>query len=402
MQRWHVAWLCLACVACGSNGTRPVASAPKLESSSVPAPPPAPAPPASSERPPPAAGPVADAQYDKDDEDAPEDGAEDLAPVGALPPPPPSGVRPPHPLDGWSSADIEHAVASDPEQLGSVSLGRPGAGAVLNAVQLPEGDGWERIDPAHEWGTRETVDFIERAIAKVREKFPDSHPVYVGHISGKKGGPLKPHVSHQAGRDVDLSYFYSDDSARWYRRATRANLDLARTWAFVRAFVTETDVELILIDASIQKLLREYAVGIGEDPDWVASLFDGVPGKLRPLILHAKGHATHVHVRFFNPVAQETAHRAHAALVRHHLIGAPTAFVLHKVKKGETLGMLARKYGVSVAKIKEANGLRSSLIRAKRTYRIPKQGRVGVPLPVVIPPRRLPPTTPSESARAQN
>jgi len=400
MQRWHLAWLCLACVACGSNVARPVASAPPVAATRAPAPPAAATPVVAEEHTPPPS-PAADEQYDGDDEDGPEDGAEDLVASSALPATTPAAPSP-HPLDGWSSAAVESAVATDPEKLGSVSLGRPSAGAILNAVQLPEGEGWERIDPAHEWGTRETVEFIERAIAKVREKFPDSHPVYVGHISAKKGGPLKPHVSHQAGRDVDLSYFYSDDSARWYRRATRANLDLARTWAFVRAFVTETDVELILIDASIQKLLRQYAVGIGEDPDWVASLFDGVPGKLRPLIIHAKGHATHLHVRFFNPIAQETARRAHASLVRHHLIGAPTAFVLHKVRKGETLGMLARKYGTTVARIKEANGLRSSLIRAKRTYRIPKKGRIGVPLPVVVPPRRLPPTTPDESARAQN
>ncbi len=225
----------------------------------------------------------------------------------------------------------------------------------------------------------------------MRDRFPNTPSVYIGHISAKRGGALRPHISHQAGRDVDLSYFYTDASARWYARATAKNLDRPRTWTFVRVFVTETNVEMILIDHSIQKLLREYALSIGEDPEWVASLFDGVKGKLRPLILHAKGHQTHLHVRFYNPVAQETARRAHKALIKSGVVPPPIAYTTHRVKNGETLGMLARKYKVSIADIKRANGLRSNLIRAKKDYRIPKRTTITSPPRVWIPARRLPP-----------
>jgi penicillin-insensitive murein endopeptidase len=312
---------------------------------------------------------------------------------------PPVAARPrAHPLDDADVAELERRLRADPASLGSITIGQPSAGALFNAEQMPPGDRWVLVDPAHAWGTRETIDYLIASIEAVHSQFPDSHPLYIGHISAKRGGPLSPHVSHQAGRDVDLSYFYDDEkSARWYARAHAKNLDRARTWAFVRALVTLTDVELILIDASLQKLLREHALSIGEDPEWVESLFRGKPGKLRPLIVHAKGHATHLHVRFYNPIAQETAHRTFELLVERGLVKPPTLFVKHRVKKGETLGMLARKYKSTVRAIRDANGLRSNLIRAGRDYRIPKRGGVAAPPHAAIPERRLPPSTGSPS-----
>jgi penicillin-insensitive murein endopeptidase len=168
---------------------------------------------------------------------------------------------------------------------------------------------------------------------------------------------------------------------------------LARDWAFVRALITETDVDLILIDHSIQVLLEDYARQRGEDPSWLAGVFRGVPGKLRPIIRHAPGHATHIHIRFFNPIAQETARRCHAQLLAAKLTSAPQSFISHKVKKNETLGMISRKYGVPVPKLRAANGLKSSLIREKTVLRVPvaTRGPVAVGPRLRVPARRLPP-----------
>jgi murein endopeptidase len=296
-----------------------------------------------------------------------------------------------HPLDGLSDAELGQLVKSDPQRLGSISLGAPSAGILLNGVQASESVYLKLVSPAGAYGTQETVEFLDRALARVHREYPGSPPLSLGHISAQRGGHLKPHVSHQSGRDVDISFFYRD-GAQWYRRGTADNLDLERNWAFVRALVIETDVEMILVDHSIQALLREHARSRGEDPAWLEGLFRGGAG-LRPILRHAPGHATHFHIRFFNPIAQETARRAYKHLVSHGLVPPVQDFIKHRVKRGETLGKLAKRYGTSVESIKRANGLKKNLIREKQVYLIPAQKSRPKPPPprLSFPQRRLPP-----------
>jgi penicillin-insensitive murein endopeptidase len=271
-----------------------------------------------------------------------------------------------------------------------MSIGRPSGGRQLNAVQMPPGPYWEVVDPVHAWGTQETVNSLVKAIKIVNERFDSCPKLSIGHISAQGGGHLQPHMSHQSGRDVDISYYYQD-GAKWYKRATAENLDLDRTWTFVKALVTETDVDLILIDYSIQRLLRQHAEKIGDDAGWLDSVFKGGHG-LRPIIRHATGHASHMHIRFFSPIAQETARRCLPILVEHKLVEGPTHFVIHRVRQGETLGRLAKRYGTTVRAIQQANGLRTTLIQAKKRYRIPQEGTApAASKPVTVPPRRLPP-----------
>jgi penicillin-insensitive murein endopeptidase len=68
--------------------------------------------------------------------------------------------------------------------------------------------------------------------------------------------------------------------------------------------------------------------------------------------------------------------------------------VRHVVKNGQTLGILARRYGTTVEAIQRANGLKGTFIKAKRVLNIPRPGQASAPprlAPPVIPPRRLPP-----------
>lgn len=51
---------------------------------------------------------------------------------------------------------------------------------------------------------------------------------------------------------------------------------------------------------------------------------------------------------------------------------------MHRIRSGETLSTIARKYGVSVAKLKQANNLRSDMIRAGKTLKIPGKNTVQV------------------------
>ncbi|HKQ69854.1 MAG TPA: penicillin-insensitive murein endopeptidase [Polyangiaceae bacterium] len=320
---------------------------------------------------------------ESDDKDEIDDGAESSAM-------PTEGRTYKHPLDGWTKAQIETELTKNATGLGSMSIGSTNGGALFNGVQMTTGQGWELVDADHAWGTRETVDFLAHCLNRVEALLPGSPKMFIGHISGPRGGHLSPHVSHQAGRDVDISYYYSTDQARWYATAKASNLDRARTWAFIKTLIVETDVELILMDRSVQRLVRSYAIDHGEDRTWVDQIFDG-SAALPPLIRHAKGHASHLHLRFYNPLAQETGRRAYDLLLKRRIIEPPSRFVRHKVKEGETLGHLARKYGVSAKAIQQANGMKTNLIRATQDYKIPRRGGVKALPRAVIPARRLPP-----------
>ncbi|HEX2882246.1 MAG TPA: penicillin-insensitive murein endopeptidase [Polyangiaceae bacterium] len=340
----------------------------------------------------PARAGAADDEDEEADDGTPYDEVEDEPLAGEV-----ASERVPHPLDGVSQAEIERRLRDDRKSLGSMSIGLPNSGRLINATQLPESPFWERVAPYAAWATSETVDYLTAALTKVHATFPNSHKLYVGDISAERGGYLAPHLSHQSGRDIDISFFYRKEGA-WYRRANADNLDRERTWAFVRALITETDVRFILIDRSLHPLLREYAESIGEDRDWLDKVFRGT-GLLRgALVRHAPGHATHLHIRFDSPVAQETARLCYQAMLKSKLIEPPSYFISHKVKKGETLGKLAKRYGTTIPALKKINGLKNSLIRAGRVYKIPRKGNAPPPPPTARLPRVLPPTHPKVPA----
>lgn len=295
-----------------------------------------------------------------------------------------------HPLEEVSDAELFERLRSDLPGLGSMSVGLPNSGRLINSVRMPEDPRWVLVDKSHAYGTQETVDYLTQAIARVNEVHLNAPPLHVGHISGPKGGFLRPHRSHQSGRDVDLGYYYRN-GGQWYLVADQTSLDVELTWALVRALITLTDVRFILIDRTIQSLLRAQAESIGEDKEWLDDVFLGRKGKTSPLIRHVAGHRTHMHVRFYNPTAEETARRSYSALVKLNLVQAPTHYLMHRVKKGETLTSIAKRYGTSVRALKRANRLRSSKIIARKSYKIPRTGPASARGRVSIPARRLPP-----------
>lgn len=298
-----------------------------------------------------------------------------------------------------SDSEILQKVKSDLSSLGPMSVGRTSQGALVNAVPMPEGDNWAVVDPHAAYGTQETIDFLTAAINRVAREFPDTAKMHIGHLSAKQGGSLRPHKSHQSGRDVDVSYYYKAELPfKWYRRANADNLDRARTWAFVRALITDTDVELIFINTSVQQLLKEYALSVGEDREWLDSIFQYGQKHHWPIIRHAHGHDTHIHVRFFNPKSQEMGRRALAALVDRGLVTPQVYHSRYLVKKGDILGRIAKRFDTTVRKIQEANRLRGTLIQAGKSLIIPRRGQVSAPGLTVIPPRRLPPSGSGEQS----
>lgn len=206
-------------------------------------------------------------------------------------------------------AAFDAAWDAEPRNLGAVAAGRPNRGFLFNGVPLVnDGVHFRLEEPENSYGTAETVAGLSAAVNEVHRLYPGTKPLSVGHISRPSGGWLRPHKSHQNGRDVDLGFYYSDDSP-WYRRATPENLDVARTWALISAMERAAGLEYVFVDRSLHDVLRRHAESVGEAADFVEYMFDGPMPVRGPIIRHARGHLTHLHVRFLSPVAVENATR---------------------------------------------------------------------------------------------
>lgn len=289
------------------------------------------------------------------------------------------------------TADIDDRTLADlwkssPEKLGSISIGFADEGRIINAEQFPAdgGDSWMVVTPEKSWATAETIDYVLAAVQDVKRQFPHAPPLRINNMSSKEGGWLRPHKSHQAGRDVDLAFYYP--TAEPVRCANREDvLDRELTWALVKALITHGDVQVILVDRRVQKVLHAHALSIGEDPLWLDSLFG--PGGL---IQHARRHRDHLHIRYFNPRAQELGRRVAPLLAQR----PDQNIVTHRVKSGDTLGALALKYGTTVSAIQKANRTRGTFLRLAQVLKIPLRGpctQCPVPPAIEVPPRRLAP-----------
>lgn len=293
-----------------------------------------------------------------------------------------------------SDEELTRLWVEAPEQLGTISVGLTEAGRLVNGVQLSPSPKWLLVDPSNAWGTQETVDFLSAAVEVVHEQFPHAPPLRVNHVGKKNGGYLRPHQSHQAGRDVDLGFYYprSEDPGHLSKKRELA-MDLELNWALVKALLIKGDVQFILVDKRIQARLYDYAREQGEDQAWLDRLFHA--GN-ESMIRHARRHRDHFHVRYFGGRSQELGRRILPLLARQ----PEQNLVIHRVKKGDTLGGLATRFNSSVKLIQKANGLTSTALRVGRTLNVPLRGpctSCPVPPPLVVPPRCLPPEPPPKS-----
>jgi len=293
-----------------------------------------------------------------------------------------------------SDEELARLWVESPEKLGSISVGLTEAGRLVNGVQLSPGPAWQLVDAHNAWGTQETVDFLTAAANSVREQFPAAAPLRINHIGKQNGGYLRPHQSHQAGRDVDIGFYYprGEDPGRLSKKRELA-MDLGMNWALIKSLITGADVEFILVDKRIQARLYAFAIEAGEDKAWLDQIFHAGP---KSLVKHARRHRDHFHVRFYAARSQELGRRIQPLLAKQ----PEQNLVIHRVKKGDTLGALASKYNSGVKLIQKANGLTSTHLKVGRTLNIPLRGpctTCPVPPPLVVPPRCLPPEAPPKS-----
>jgi len=157
----------------------------------------------------------------------------------------------------------------------------------------------------HIFATVETAALLIDAVDQVREEFPGTAPLPIGHASRKGGGRLRPHASHQSGRDVDAGYYVKEpeDPPRW-QVTTKRNLDAARTWKLFAALIATGRVEYIFADHRIQRELHRHAKASGVPAAELSRILQYPRGRRNRvgLIRHESGHRDHFHVRFHCPM----------------------------------------------------------------------------------------------------
>ncbi len=177
-------------------------------------------------------------------------------------------------------------------------------GTLKIGVQLAVGKAYFIKRPHLAYGTSHSVKAIKAALSRYKQtKAGKGGPqVHVGDISSRGGGPLTGHKSHQKGIDVDIGLVLKGDDANEtrFRTGNAGNLDIARTWALIKAFVDTADVRAVFLDYNLQKLLYEHARKQKVSESTLDELFQYPRGKGRGfgIIRHWKGHKDHFHVRF--------------------------------------------------------------------------------------------------------
>ena len=187
----------------------------------------------------------------------------------------------------------------------TISIGEPFGGSLINGVQFPSGfHGFKLLDENRNFTTPEVVGALLDAAERFKERYPDSCDIVLGDFSGKGGGRLKGHRSHQNGRDVDIGLCAIDNAQlEGLVPLNTGRLDLAKTWYMIQSLVSTQSVQCIFLDRSIQARLYRQALCEGANPDDLSKIFAnaGRGGGPDSLIQHVPGHRNHMHVRFFAP-----------------------------------------------------------------------------------------------------
>lgn len=143
--------------------------------------------------------------------------------------------------------------------------------------QVSPGAAYSVRDPARAWATAYTETELRRALQRYSDG--GGTPLRVLDISRQGGGPMAPHLSHQEGRDVDLSL---PPNAQ----------ELA---LLLGELVRSPGVEAIYLDHTLQGTAYEQA----SQELRGALQYPEPPHTGSAIVRHWPGHTNHIHVRFY-------------------------------------------------------------------------------------------------------
>jgi penicillin-insensitive murein endopeptidase len=201
----------------------------------------------------------------------------------------------------------------------SASIGNPVEGWLQGGVPLPlRGKGYvfnPLRDPQHRHGTIEPVQALIRAAAAVDGLLPGG-TLTINDISLPGGGTIPGHASHRNGRDVDTLFYLLDHRGRPFPGkaipiepdGTGADyqdlsiaaddlpvrLDVARTWAFVAALLSDPAAHINRI--YVVEHVRSLLIAHGEKTTAPPSLIQ----RFGHVTCQPKyPHDEHFHIRFY-------------------------------------------------------------------------------------------------------
>lgn len=183
----------------------------------------------------------------------------------------------------------------------SVSWGKANRGRLYNGVALQDSPGLKVRTVSHSYGTARTVRLLKAAVADVKARWPDAPALVVGDLSYKRGGRMRPHKSHQSGRDADISYYFKGNVQlpNLYDMDYRT-VDAVKTWHLLKTLIDTGKVEYIFMDRPLQRALYEYARSIGYTKEQLRPIiqYPRPTHDREGIIRYAHGHDDHFHIRF--------------------------------------------------------------------------------------------------------
>ncbi len=183
----------------------------------------------------------------------------------------------------------------------SVSWGSARRGRLYNGVTVQPNEGLRVRRSERAYGTARTVAMLEAAAADIVARWPDAPSLVVGDVSRRRGGSLRPHKSHQSGRDADLSYYHRGNvETRDFLDMKPETFDAVKNWHIFKTLIDTGEVQYIFVDYRLQKSLYEYALSIGYTPEDLKPILQYPRGRdgRYGIIRHARGHDDHWHIRF--------------------------------------------------------------------------------------------------------
>jgi penicillin-insensitive murein endopeptidase len=157
---------------------------------------------------------------------------------------------------------------------GPQSIGAPNNGHLAGAARLRGSRTLRQREGSHSWGLPQLVHMLHRSASAVARKHRGSQ-MLVGDLSGRTGGHLDRHNSHQTGRDADVGFYVMNskgkpmavrrfipfDDAGNARDVQGVRFDEARNWTMVEAMLKDdkANVRYMFISNALRGKLLAYA-----------------------------------------------------------------------------------------------------------------------------------------------